>query len=70
MIVSILFIVLFLLYLAFFGCSFYIMLEKLDDSILVPILLSLIPLFNMIYVFWAESNKIKESFKKIFTKEE
>jgi len=45
------------------------MLEK-TDNVAIPVLLSLIPVFNMVYVIYIKWNIIKKTFKEIFTKYE
>lgn len=52
-------------YLVFFGVCFSYMLEKTDNGI-IPILLSLIPVFNVVYVIYIKRNTIKKTFKELF----
>ena len=59
---------LFIGYLAFFASCLYTMLMKTDEAIFIPILLSLIPVFHIVYIIWENSSEIKTTFRKIFTK--
>ena len=52
-------------YLVFFGVCFSYMLEK-TDNVIIPILLSLIPVFNVVYVIYIKRNTIKKTFKELF----
>lgn len=55
-------------YLAFFASCLYTMLMKTDDAVFIPLLLSLIPVFHIVYILWVTSSEIKTTFRKIFTK--
>jgi len=55
-------------YVAFFVSCLYTMIMKTDDAVFIPILLSFIPVFHMVYVIWVNSSEIKTTFRKIFTK--
>ena len=54
-------------YIIFYARCSYIMVDKTGELV-IPLLLSMVPIFNMAYVIWVQSPAIKRSLYKIFTK--
>lgn len=52
-------------YLVFFTICFNYMLEK-TNNVTIPVLLSLIPVFNVVYIIYIKWNTIKKTFKELF----